>query len=384
MKHKTTSFLLASILSFRMLGLFMILPVFSVAAKNYVGATPMLIGLALGIYGLTQALLQIPFGMLSDHLGRKPVIFIGLVLFFVGSVICALSPSLTFLIIGRALQGAGAIGSTVLAFIADITPEDKRAKSMAFVGLFIGASFVVAMILGPFVNHYFKLSGIFWLTALLALIGLFFAVITPSHTITTAIDTKQLAFKKLFPFNFGIFSLHTILTALFIVIPIILTRQLMMSGESQIIFYCLILFLSFVLALPLIILAEAKKKMSLIFPACIGLIFLSMEISICVEFSSISKLFLFLLLFFTAFTVLEALLPSLVSKNTSPKKRGAAMGIYSTSQFLGIFAGGALGGVVYAHFQALGIFAFCALFAACWLILILCNKHGIARHQKTT
>lgn len=373
---------LAGIMSFRMLGLFMILPVFSVYAEHIAGATPQLIGITLGIYGLTQACLQIPFGALSDHIGRKPVILIGLGLFLVGSVFAALSHSIYFLMIGRALQGAGAIGSTVLATVADITPVDARGKAMAFIGLTIGLAFTAAMIVGPVINHYFQLSGIFWITALLALCGIILvAMKIPSRPFykknDVLMDEKKILFAlhntKLLKLDFGIFSLHAILTALFIVIPIILTKQCLLTEKQQMGMYFIVLIIAFIFALPFIIFAEKKKKMKPVFVSAIIAILLVQ----CIFFTVISThtamnnliLPLTLTVFFTAFTLLEALLPSLVSKIAPPEKKGAAMGIYSSSQFFGIFVGGALGGWVLQQAGMLGVFALCGVMAACWLVV---------------
>ena len=372
MKNKTILMVLASIMSFRMLGLFMILPVFSVYAEHIAYATPTLIGLALGIYGLTQACLQIPFGLLSDHVGRKRVVLMGLSLFFMGSVVAALSHSIYFLIVGRALQGAGAIGSTVLAWVADITPMASRGKAMAFIGLTIGLAFTVAMILGPMINHGLHLSGIFWVTAFLALVGMGLVLNIP---VLPRVDNRAPISMGLMPLlrntallrlDFGIFSLHAILTALFIVIPIILTKKLLLTASEQIILYCVILILGFIFALPFIIFAEKKQKIKTVFMG--GVVALLVAIIVFMFFPL--PLPLPLTLFFTAFTLLEALLPSLVSKTAPPEKKGAAMGVYSTCQFLGIFVGGTVGGMVFAHAHIMGVFALCAVIAAVWLVVL--------------
>ncbi len=239
---------LASIMCIRMLGLFMILPVFSVYAAHVPNATATLIGITLGIYGLTQAIFQIPFGMLSDYIGRKPVIFAGLCLLILGSVICALSHSIYFLMLGRALQGTGAIGSTVLALVADLTRDASRGKAMAFIGLAIGFAFTIAMIAGPTLNHWFHLSGIFWATAILACVGLLLLLIVPKPL--TPLKTSENIGKKfstllkntqILRLNFSIFSLHVILTALFVAIPILLTRDMQLSEPHQIILYVTVL-----------------------------------------------------------------------------------------------------------------------------------------------
>lgn len=373
---------LASIMSFRMLGLFMILPVFSVYAEHTPGATTTLIGLALGIYGLTQACLQIPFGMLSDRIGRKPVILMGLCLFFIGSVFAALSHSICYLIIGRALQGAGAIGSTVLALVADITPVESRSKAMAFMGLTIGLAFTFSMIVGPIINHWLHLSGIFWVTALLALFGI---ALTSWKIPLVSLPKNRPPLSKglnavlhnpqLLRLNFGIFSLHAILTSLFIVIPLILTKQLLLSEWQQISLYLIILILAFAFALPFIIIAEKKKKIKQVFIAGIITIFIAQCAFLMV--SSKLAMSLTLMLFFTAFTLLEALLPSLISKTAPPERKGAAMGVYSSSQFLGIFIGGSVGGLVFARGDMLGVFIMCAVLALLWFALACSMKKPV-------
>jgi len=366
---------LASIMSIRMLGLFMILPVFSVYAAQVPGATATLIGITLGIYGLTQALFQIPFGLLSDYIGRKPVIFAGLCLLILGSIICALSHSIYLLMLGRALQGAGAIGSTVLALVADLTHDASRGKAMAVIGLAIGFAFTIAMIIGPLLNHWFHLSGIFWATAILALVGIVLLTFIPkplsplktSDNITERFSSllHNTPIRKL---NIGIFSLHVILTALFIAIPILLTRKMQLSESHQIMLYLTVLIVSFIVALPVIMHAERKRKIREIFLSSIFAILL-VQVGLYFFHRNINITAFLLFVFFTAFTVLEALLPSLVSKFAPVKNKGAAMGLYSSSQFLGIFVGGSLGGFIFSHAGLSGVFVLCAAIAATWLII---------------
>ena len=367
-------------MSIRMLGLFMILPVFSVYATHMKGATPPLIGLALGLYGLTQALLQIPFGMASDRLGRKPIIVTGLLLLLLGSIVAAMAHSITLLIIGRALQGAGAIGSTVLALLADLTRDESRSKAMAFMGLSIGFAFTIAMIAGPVINSWFQLSGIFWATGVLAIVGLtllLVAVPTPPKPVghdcnTRLIKRLSTAFKntQLLCLDWSIFSLHAILTAMFIAIPIILFHGIALSEWQQIGLYLTVLITSFVFALPLIIIAEKKRKMKTIFSCAIAIIaIVELILSLSVHTTLLTTLMLFI--FFTAFTFLEATLPSWVSKIAPIRHKGTAMGVYSSSQFLGIFVGGALGGIVYSLTHLSGVFIFCTCLAVIWLIISL-------------
>lgn len=372
--------LLSSIMSIRMLGLFMILPVFSAYAMHFSGATHTMIGITLGIYGLTQALFQIPFGFLSDHIGRKRIIFFGLCLLFVGSVIAANTHSIYVLCFARALQGAGAIGSTVLALLADLTRDESRSKAMAFVGLCIGFAFTLAMVLGPVINHYFQLSGIFTATALFSLIGmgLLSLIPTPPTPLKTSEKISQkfktvLKNKQLLRLDAGIFFLHAILTALFMAIPILLITELQLSGAEQILLYLCILILSFMFALPFIIIAEKKRKMRGVFIGAVSTLFCT-QIMLALFDHHIFITGFFLFIFFTSFTLLEATLPSLISKIAPIQNKGAAMGVYSSAQFFGIFVGGSLAGFIYTHAELIGIFVFCASLAAIWLAIALTMK----------
>ncbi len=367
----------ASIMAFRMLGLFMVLPVFSVHAVEFSGATAFLIGLALGIYGLTQACLQIPFGMLSDRIGRKPVIIGGLLLFALGSIIAALSHSIYGVIIGRAIQGAGAVGSTLLALVADLTRDENRSKAMAMIGLSIGAAFSVAMVVGPIINAWWHLAGVFWVTAGLAFLSILLFVTTipqpPKLYVHQDVGTqpqKLLSILKnpqLRRLNIGIFCLHAMLTALFIAIPMLLTHVLDLHQSQQILLYVTVIITSFILMIPFIIIAEKKHKLKLFFIGSIVALIITQVLLITFHYSALS-VSLLLLLFFTAFTLLEASLPSLVSKFAPIRSKGTAMGIYSSSQFLGIFIGGSLGGLVFEHVGIIGIFGLCAFIGLAWLI----------------
>lgn len=379
-KSRTVLIILSSIMSIRMLGLFMILPVFSAYAMHLAGATHAMIGITLGVYGLTQAIFQIPFGMLSDHLGRKPIIFFGLILLLIGSIIAAFSHSIYTLCFARALQGSGAIGSTVLALLSDLTRDESRSKAMAFMGLSIGFAFTVAMILGPAINHYFYLSGIFTATALLALIamGLLLIIPTPPKPLKTrskitAKFASVLRDTQLLRLNAGILFLHATLTALFIAVPILLTHQMQLSGLHQIFLYLLVLVFAFIFALPFIIIAEKKRKMKMVFISAVATIF-SVQVLLALFYQHRVAVAFLLFVFFTAFTLLEATLPSLVSKIAPLQNKGAAMGLYSSSQFFGIFVGGSLGGLIYSDLQLTGIFAFGAVLAAIWFAIALTMK----------
>ncbi len=374
--EKKTTFSLASIYAFRMLGLFMILPVFSLYIDHFKGATPALMGLALGIYGLSQGVLQIPFGLCSDRLGRKPVIIFGLILFIIGSIVAARAHSINMLILGRAIQGAGAIGSTLTALLADNTAEENRLKAMSVLGMTIGLSFILALIIGPIINAWAGLSGIFWFTALLATIGigvLIFLVPTPNHLFIQRDNEAVLGqFKKilltpeLLRLDFGIFCLHAILTALFVAVPIILVDHLNLANGHQWMIYLPVLLLSFALMLPFIIIAEKKRLMKPIFVGAITLLTLA-EILLGLFHHSLIGMSLILVLFFAAFTFLESSLPSLVAKIAPAGNKGTAMGIYSSAQFLGILAGGSLSGLVFSRYGFSSIFVLCAGLGLCWL-----------------
>ncbi len=365
-------------MAFRMLGLFMILPVFSSYVHKLPGATPTLIGFALGIYGLTQACLQIPFGTLSDKIGRKPVITAGLVLFALGSVVAALSHSIGGIILGRALQGAGAVGSTVLALTADLTRDEHRNKAMAFIGLTIGLSFMIAMVLGPIINHWFGLSGIFWLTAILSLCGILMLFTLVPHPPKVVVDENVepnprrfgavLKNSQLLRLDASIGLQHGIFTCIFIAIPILLTHDLQLNSDHQVWLYLVVLVLAFFCMLPFVIIAEKKRLMRPLFIIAVVIILLCLLMMLFFADSAI-VVSLGLFLFFTAFTFLESCLPSWVSKIAPIRQKGSAMGIYSTCQFLGIFIGGTLGGISYAHFGIDGVFTLAAIMAAVWAII---------------
>ncbi|MCW5588891.1 MAG: MFS transporter [Legionellales bacterium] len=380
-QERKATFSLASIFALRMLGLFLILPVFSIYVKTHLpGTTLFLVGIALGVYGLTQALLQIPFGALSDRFGRKPIIAFGLVLFASGSIVAALAHSIHGIIIGRALQGAGAIGSTTLALVADLTSEENRTKAMATVGMTIGLAFSLAFIAGPILNAWIGVPGIFWLTAIFSLLGilvLFLQVPNPKksvfHRDTEAMPSQILTTLKnpeLLRLNLGIFSLHASLTALFLVVPVTLQHIANIHAHDQWIIYLPVLILAFFTMLPFIIIAEKKRKIKPIFTSAILVLLFAQAGLLSLQTSALGTA-LCLFVYFTGFTLLEALLPSLISKIAPSTHKGTAMGIYSSSQFLGIFIGGVCGGFLYSHFQQNGVFAFGSLLCLLWWLFAI-------------
>lgn len=377
-KERYSVLSLASIYAFRMLGLFMILPVFAIYAQHLRGATPTLIGLALGIYGLTQACLQIPFGMLSDKFGRKRIIFIGLVLFAIGSVIAATSHSIGGIIFGRAVQGAGALGSALTALVADLTQEEHRTKAMAMIGMIIGISFAAAMVFGPLFNAWVGVTGIFWITTGLACCGMVILVMfvpTPSRSSfhsDAELNTSQLSSilrnTQLLRQDLGIFILHAILTATFIAIPIALSAVAGLSEEEQWFVYLPVLVCSFFAMVPFIIIAESKHRMKQVMIGAIITIGIT-QILLWSWHSSAVFIAIVLFLFFTAFIVLEASLPSLVSKIAPAGRKGTAMGVYSSSQFFGIFIGGTVGGWCFHAYGLDGVFLFCTVLAILWALV---------------
>jgi predicted MFS family arabinose efflux permease len=380
--EKRATFSLASLYGFRMLGLFMVLPVLVLYQGDYADATPFLLGLTLGIYGLTQAILQIPLGLLSDRIGRAPVIIGGLIMFVLGSVVAAMADSMQGLIFGRALQGMGAIASTLMAMVTDLTSEENRTKAMASIGASIGLSFMLAMIAGPLIASAMGLSGVFWVTALLGCIGiLVFIVLVPrvvqvQRNRETLADLNQIGLMlkqpTLLRLNLGIFALHLALMAAFVVIPTLLSDQLGISGDNLWWVYLALLGGGFVAMLPVMILGEKYQKQKLAFVAAIGCMTVAMFVLSSQQGAPLTLAML--LLFFAAFNLLEATLPSWLSKACPAGSRGTAMGIYSTSQFLGAFVGGTLGGWSLQNYGGEGVFLLVAVVLGVWWLMSLSLK----------
>ncbi len=366
---------IAAIYALRMLGFFMVLPVFSLYAYDLEGSTLLLVGLAFGIYGLTQALLQIPLGFCSDRFGRKPIITIGLLLLIIGSIIAANSESITMMIIGRALQGTGAIGSALTALLADVTHVQKRTKAMAIIGLFISLAFVLAMGGGALLGSWVGLSGIFWFTAILAAIaiGLLYTLVPNppvSGTYQAGGFKAALGHIELWRLNIGIFIQHMIFSACFFALPIILRQVLQLPTQYHWRLYLPVMLISFVCIWPMITLSEKYHKTKMVFLAAIAVVILSLMM-LGFLYSSLIWLAISFLLYFIGFNYLEANLPSLVSKYSTQSNRGSALGIYSSCQFLGIFAGGAIAGWIAAYQSIAWIFIFCAIMATTWLCIAL-------------
>ncbi len=368
---------LASLFALRMLGLFLILPVFSVHAPQLAGGgNPALVGVALGIYGLSQAILQIPYGMASDRYGRKRVIVIGLLLFALGSFVAAWASDIHMVILGRAMQGAGAISAPVTAFAADLTRDEHRAKAMAMIGASIGVTFAVSLVLAPGLYQSIGMDGIFNLAGALSLaaIGMTLFVV-PAETRgagdpvprarsgalrETLRNTDQLRL------NFGIFSLHVVQMAIFVVIPTAFVRYGGLPVAEHWKIYLPVVIGSFVLMAPPLIHAERRGRLQFLFLSAIVLL-LAVELGLAVCYTNFHMSVALLLAFFVAFNVLEATLPSLVSRSAPPDSRGTALGVYNTTQSLGLFVGGAVGGWLGGRFGDSAVFVFGIAIVALWL-----------------
>jgi MFS family permease len=368
---------LAAVFSVRLLGLFMIYPVFAAYARGLDGATPYLIGEALGIYGLTQGLLQIPFGLLSDRVGRKVMIVAGLILFAAGSAMAAVSTSIGGVIVGRALQGTGAVGSVILALVADLTSEENRTKAMALVGISIGASFMIAIVAGPILANFIGVTGIFWLMVGLALIGIAiteFVVPTPrrlsAHRDAEAVPAligAVLRDPQLLRLDFGIFALHAMLTASFLVVPGLLRSTFGVPVQEQWKVYLPVLLVSVAVMVPAIVVAEKYRRMKGVFVAAVAAL-VGSQMLLYFGAGSFAVVSAALVVFFSAFNVMEASLPSLITKTAPPDAKGTAMGLYSSLQFLGIFAGGVIGGWAHQYGGDTAIFMMTTVIALVWLV----------------
>ncbi len=364
----------AAIFALRMLGLFLILPVFSVYAKTLPGGDDLaLVGFALGAYGLTQAVFQIPYGIASDYFGRKQVIVVGLVIFALGSFVAAWAPDMTWIIIGRVLQGAGAISAAVTALAADLTREEHRTKVMAMIGSSIGLVFALSLVGAPVLYGWIGMAGLFIMTGGLALaaIGLLFKAVPPApppHGHEKLPLRRVIFDADLLRLNFGIFVLHMVQMAMFVVLPHALVNHGGLLAAEHWKVYLPAVLASFAIMVPAIIAAERKDKMRPVFIAAVGLL-LVVQIGLFLLHASLWSLALWLLLFFVAFNVLEATLPSLVSRTAPPAAKGAALGVYNTTQAMGLFIGGAAGGYIAQHFGDNAVFAACGGLILVWLVV---------------
>ena len=369
---------LASIFALRMLGMFLILPVFAVHARSLPGGhDATLVGLAMGIYGLTQSFGQIPFGAASDKYGRKRVIIIGLILFALGSFVAASASSIAWIIVGRAIQGAGAISAAVTAYIADSTREEHRTKAMAMVGGSIGLTFAVSMIASPMLYQAIGMSGLFNLTGVLSIIAIFVVafVVSPASAPVLA---KRVPFSEvlrdgeLMRLNFGVFALHMTQMAMFVVVPAALVQYADLPIASHWKVYLPVVLASILFMLPPVFVGEKRGKSKQVVVGAIALMLL-VQIGFWrfMAHPTLPWMFLVVLLlaFFVAFNILEASQPSLVSRIAPASAKGAALGVYNTLQALGLFCGGALGGWLQQHVGASTVFIVCAGVTAVWLII---------------
>ncbi len=374
---------LAGIYGLRMLGMFIILPVFAFYAEHLPGGSNYtLVGIALGAYGLTQAILQIPFGWLSDRFGRKPVIYVGLILFAIGSFIAASATDIYGVIFGRIIQGAGAISAAVMALAADLTREEHRTKAMAAIGMTIGATFAVSLIVAPALNRLIGVPGIFVMTGVLALLAMAVVsrivpdpVISRFHSDTEASAGRfhnVLRDPQLLRLDFGVFALHAVLMALWLVVPLSLrTAGLAADHHWQV--YLPVLLISMIMIIPVIIYGEKKAKLKQVFVISIAVLLVS-QVLLAYTSDSLWGTATALLVFFAAFNLLEATLPSLISKIAPVGAKGTAIGVYSSVQFLGAFVGATAGGYLYQHHGGTALFAFCGILLALWLMFALTMK----------
>ncbi|WP_338466734.1 MFS transporter [Novosphingobium sp. ZN18A2] len=369
---------LAAVFSVRLLGLFMIYPVFAAYAHNLAGATAYTIGLALGIYGLTQGLLQIPFGLASDRIGRKRMIVLGLLIFAIGSAIAAMSHTIMGMVIGRAIQGAGAVGSVILALVADLTAEENRTKAMATVGITIGFSFMVAVVAGPIAASIVGVSGIFWLMVVLGLAGIAITLFVVPHPpravhhrdaqVTASMFGRILRNGELLRLDFGIFALHAMLTSSFLVMPQLLKASLGITAQQQWMVYLPVFAIAVIVMVPAIIIAEKHRKMKSVVVAAIVAMAATQVLLIFASTNTIALL-AGVTVFFTGFNIMEATLPSLVTKTAPAEAKGTASGIYSSSQFIGIFVGGVFGGWAHKTWGNPGVFMLSSAIALAWVLI---------------
>ncbi len=376
-KEYKATFAISGLFTLRMLALFMVLPVLPLYAKQYESASPMLLGWVIGIYGFTQALFQLPFGRLSDLIGRRAVVILGLTIFMIGSLVAAKAQTLEALVVGRALQGAGAIGSTLLALVSDLTTEQTRTRCMAIVGVSIGASFMVAMILGPLISASMGLPGLFWVTFLLGLIGmLWFVFVVPQVPRSAYFEARPksiislLKNKQLFRLNLGVMILHAQFTSCFLFIPKLIVQLTHYSSQDVWKVYLPALIGALLFIGPLSRMADKDHMAKPLMVFAILMLGLS-ECFLGLYTLNHTTLIVALVVFFASFSLLEAQLPAWVSKAAPSQSRGTALGLYSTCQFLGIFLGGVVGGALQGAIGTFGLILWCILLVSLWLVFTL-------------
>lgn len=370
---------LASIYGLRMLGMFLLLPIFAIYAEKLEGGSNhTLIGVALGAYGLMQVLLQLPYGMASDKYGRKKLIYIGLILFAIGSVLAAISTDIYMMIVGRTIQGAGAISAVVTALVADSTREEHRTKAMAMIGATIGLTFAISLVAAPILNQWIGVPGIFWMTGVLSVLAIAvvkYAVPDPTHSqfhsdaqASPGKIKDVLRDKQLLRLNFGTFCLHGAQMAMFIVVPFALKETSGMSENHHWQVYLPVLVASFVLMIPAIIYAEKQAKLKPVFIGAVALMLIA-QIAFALNIHVFWGIVISLFMYFVAFNILEASLPSLISKMAPAASKGTAMGVHNTAQSFGMFLGAVLGGFFSEQMGFSAVFIFCAVLMFTWLLL---------------
>ena len=373
------SLFLASVYGLRMLGMLLILPIFAIYASGLSGSPSQLqIGIALGIYGLTQAIFQIPFGMSSDFFGRKKVIYFGLFIFVLGSIIAGTSTQIEGIIIGRAIQGAGAISAVLTALLSDLTRDEHRTKAMAIVGASIGLTFALSLVISPWLNDKIGVSGIFFMMAILSILAaiiIHFFIHEPRRTTkNNALNLKDfytvLGRVDLGRLNLGIFVLHVAQISMFMVVPFYLIQQGNLPLHDHWMIYLPILLGSFILIIPIIIFSEKLKQTKLTFLLSI-LVLLTAQFSFIYFSNDLLGIVISLLIYFVGFNFLEASLPSLVSRIAPANQKGLALGVYNTSQSLGIFVGGFVGGLITTFYGYSGTFLFCGILIFIWFVFSL-------------
>ena len=375
------SIALASVYGLRMLGMFLILPIFAIYAETLEGGSNhTLIGLALGAYGFMQVIFQLPFGMASDRFGRKKLIYVGLLLFAIGGICAATATDIYMVIAGRAIQGAGAISAVVTALVADSTREEHRTQAMAMIGATIAMTFAVSLVLGPVLNQWIGVSGMFWLMAVLSAVAIAvvkFGVPTPinahMHSDAQAVPARMrevLRDTQLLRLNFGTFCLHGAQMAMFMVVPFAIKHSTGLSENAHWKIYLPVLVLSFILMVPAIIYAEKKAKLKPVFVSAVALMLLT-QVAFMFSLNSLAGIVATLFSYFVAFNILEASLPSLISKMAPVAAKGTAMGVHNTAQSFGMFLGASLGGWLSHTYGGSAVFVFCAVLMLIWLGLAL-------------
>lgn len=370
---------LAAVFAMRMLGLFVVLPVFAIYGKELEGATPLLIGLAIGAYGLVQGMLQIPFGMASDHVGRKPMIYLGLLMFAIGGLIAAASDTIWGVIIGRAIQGSGAVSAVVMALLTDLTREAHRTRAMGVIGATVGLSFGLAMVLGPLIAAGTGLHGLFLFTSVMALASMvliFLFVPTPVAVVRDSPRRRVLPMlwcvlrhPGLFRLDLGVFLLHLVMVAVFVVVPPLLITYEQFPVERHWQIYLPVILVSLVFMAPLMMMAERRGRLrGTLVLAGAGIV--ASLVVLAFAHRSLAGVVIGLLVYFTAFNLLEALMPSMVGKLSPAGSRGTAMGVYSSGQFFGAFFGGLIGGGLSAVLSPAGVLLVCAVLMSLWVMFI--------------